>query len=236
MAQRASYSDAALANALASATSWRGVLHKLGLRATSGGAIASVRRRAQLLGCPIAHLDRPSSGGASGALAIGPSVDERGPGGGRAATALGGPEELADEDLGPSSARSNTGLLSAPPSMRFLRQTGPLLAASWYSLRGAAVSWPLEPCSYDLLVGSDQSLQRVQVKTTATRENGAWKVFLSRSGRERRPYRADEVDLFFLIDGDFGAYVIPANVIAQRHAVHLNGYERWRVHGAPFVS
>jgi len=82
-----------------------------------------------------------------------------------------------------------------------LRRTGPLLAAAWYSLRGVDVSWPLEPCAYDLLLRHEVGIRRVQVKTTTARENGAWKVFLSRSGSTRRRYGPSEVDLFFLIDG-----------------------------------
>lgn len=73
----------------------------------------------------------------------------------------------------------------------------------------------------------------MQVKTTVTRENGAWKVFVSRSGLDRRRYQADEIDVFFLIDGDMGAYEIRAGVVAGRHAIHLNRYEEWRVYGAP---
>lgn len=96
------------------------------------------------------------------------------------------------------------------------------------------MSWPLEPCAYDLVVGSTQGLVRVQVKTTTSRENGAWKVFLSRSGRGRRRYDVDEVDVFLLIDGELGAYEIPSSVVVGLHAVHLNRYEQWRVHGAPF--
>lgn len=212
MAQQATYSAGELSVALASSNSWRAVLGALGLRATSGNAIASVRRHAERLGLPTEHLVRPRND-------VLPSAPPGGSG-------------SRDAGRGDSTAAS----CLVPLDMTFLRRTGPLLSASWYSLRGAAVSWPLEPCAYDLLVGTNDRLLRVQVKTTTARENGVWKVFLSRSGRERRVYGADEVDMFFVIDGELGAYEIPAGAVAGRHAVHLNRYEEWRVHGAPFAA
>jgi hypothetical protein len=52
------------------------------------------------------------------------------------------------------------------PDIAHLDRAGSLLAASWFTLCGHSVSWPLEPSRYDLLVCTDEGIRRVQVKTT----------------------------------------------------------------------
>jgi len=74
MASRESYSDNELAGAVASSDSWRGVLRALGLRATSGSAIASVRRRAEQAGCPTDHLGAPRARQTGGEPAVSPEA------------------------------------------------------------------------------------------------------------------------------------------------------------------
>ena len=38
------------------------------------------------------------------------------------------------------------------PDMANLDRAGSMMAAAWFMLCGREVSWPLEPCRYDLLV------------------------------------------------------------------------------------
>lgn len=59
MARGPSYSDAELAVAVGSAASWRHVLRSLGLRGSSGAAIAGVRRQCERKGIDATHLGRP---------------------------------------------------------------------------------------------------------------------------------------------------------------------------------
>ncbi|PUB24850.1 hypothetical protein C8K30_108106 [Promicromonospora sp. AC04] len=95
-------------------------------------------------------------------------------------------------------------------------------------LCGNDVSWPLEPSRYDLLVSTVTGIRRVQVKTTRTRAGDSWKVYLSTTRGERRTYDPDEIDDFFIIDGDLNYYLIPVAVVGGLHAIHLNAYGRYR--------
>ncbi|WP_162621952.1 hypothetical protein [Microbacterium suaedae] len=47
--------------------------------------------------------------------------------------------------------------------------------------------------------------------------------------RDRRVYTADEIDDFFIIDGDFTFYLIPLEAMRGMHYVHLRAYEQYRV-------
>ena len=110
-----------------------------------------------------------------------------------------------------------------------------MIAAAWFTLCGHEVSWPLEPSRYDLLVCSpDGGFRRVQVKTTSTRVGSTWQVFLSTARRERKTYDPDEVDDFFIIDGNLTFYLIPIAAVGGLHAIHLRAYEQYRV--APMAA
>ncbi|WP_407320828.1 group I intron-associated PD-(D/E)XK endonuclease [Isoptericola halotolerans] len=114
-------------------------------------------------------------------------------------------------------------------STAYLGRAGSLLAAAWYTLCGRDVSWPLEPSRYDLLVGTAAEVRRVQVKTTTVRVGDAWKVNLSTSRRERRTYDPDEIDDFFIVDGNLDYYVIPVAAVGGLHLIHLSAYSRFRL-------
>lgn len=118
---------------------------------------------------------------------------------------------------------------STRPDFAHLDRAGPLLAAAWFTMCGQDVSWPLEPSRYDLLVGTRDGIRRVQVKTTTVRAGDTWKVYLSTSRRGRRLYDPDEIDDFFVIDGRLHCYLIPVPVVGGLHAIHLRGYERYRL-------
>jgi PD-(D/E)XK endonuclease len=115
------------------------------------------------------------------------------------------------------------------PDIAHLDRAGSLLAASWFTLCGCNVSWPLEPSRYDLLVCADEGIRRVQVKTTTVRAGDTWKVYLSTSRRERRTYDPDEIDDFFVIDGELACYLIPVAAVGGFHAVHLGAYRQYRL-------
>lgn len=117
------------------------------------------------------------------------------------------------------------------PDIANLGRAGALMAAAWMTLCGHTVAWPLEPARYDLLVGMENDLRRVQVKTTSVRVGTTWKVYLSTSRGTRRTYDPDEIDDFFIIDGDLACYLIPVVVIGGLHAIHLAAYTRYRVMG-----
>lgn len=118
------------------------------------------------------------------------------------------------------------------PDLTRLRRAAPLAAASWFMLCGHDVSWPLEPCRYDLLVELDGGVRRVQVKSTTVRTGTSWTVWLSTTRHGRTTYDVDEVDYFFVVDGDLGYYLIPSRVVGGLHAIQLSAYDDYRVRAA----
>ena len=118
---------------------------------------------------------------------------------------------------------------TARPDLAHLDRAGSLLAASWFTLCGQSVSWPLEPSRYDLLVCTRQGIRRIQVKTTKVRAGDTWKVYLSTSHRGRRTYDPDEIDDFFIIDGELTCYLIPVAAVGGLHAIHLSAYVQYQL-------
>lgn len=110
------------------------------------------------------------------------------------------------------------------------------MGAAWFALCGYEVSWPLEPARYDLLVKHDAGIERVQVKTTTVRAGTSWTAWLSTTGKGRTTYDIDEIDSFFIIDGNLAYYLIPARAVGGLHAIQLSAYSDYQVHpGSPGV-
>ena len=231
-----------LAAAVARSTSWRGVLRALGSASTSSSAISSVRQEVELAGLDHSHFVhrrrwteehlQESIGRARTwsevvtDLGLGPGSERRLRG---HAQRLGiDTTHLADEHPPPGTARP------APrPVLGNLRHAAPLLAAASLRLRGHHVSWPLEPTRYDLLVDLDSRLVRVQVKTTTHRQEGRWTVWLSSTSPTRQVYASDEVDAFYVIDGDLTHYWLPHERVAGFQAVALTAYTDCVLASAP---
>jgi len=105
-----------------------------------------------------------------------------------------------------------------------------MLAASWFTLAGFDVSWPLEPARYDLIAIKADRQRKVQVKTTAGSRRHGRQVWLSTTSRGPRTlYGTDEIDEFFVIDAALNFYRIPVQIVGGRHAITLDGYEACRV-------
>jgi hypothetical protein len=107
---------------------------------------------------------------------------------------------------------SLTGLAYQP---EHLRRVAPHIAMTWFMARGCTPSLPTEPEPYDLIVNTPAGLQRVQVKSTTCKSNGHWQVGVGHgSGGPRpqdrvMPYDHEEIELFFIVDGDFNMYLTP---------------------------
>jgi hypothetical protein len=110
-----------------------------------------------------------------------------------------------------------------------------LLAASWFELSGTPVSWPLEPCRYDLIVWRPEGPARVQVKTGTVRTGPSWMVRLSSSRGETRTYDPEEMDEFFVIDGDLNFYLVPVAVVGGLSAIHVSAYQTYRLRTEPWI-
>jgi len=120
------------------------------------------------------------------------------------------------------------------PDRRRLFRAGTLLAAAWFEASGASVAWPLEPARYDLLAQTPGGQRRIQVKTTINETGSTYAVTLStssHSGPGRRVYDPDEIDEFFIIDGDLNYYRVPISVAGGRSMLRLSAYAAYRVPG-----
>ena len=229
------FTDPDLADAVAGARSWRGVLRALGLPEQSASALRSARRRADALGLDYGHFTgqrRWSDAQLADAVRLSRTWTEVMDRLGLASTS--GSSQAA---LKSHAARLSLDVdhLTSPapepapfpgtPGVAHLDRAGPLLAAAWFTLRGYDVAWPLEPCRYDLIVTDGRGSQRVQVKTTTTTAGGSWAVRISSTRRTGTAiYSPDEVDHFFVVDGDLTYYLIPLRVVGGYQVIYLRRY------------
>jgi hypothetical protein len=199
--QRA-YDDASLAAAVASSHSWRGVLRQLGLNEKSTGALRTARRFADELGFDYSHFTgqrRWTDAALRDAVAHSHSWTEviftlRIKGGSSHAAVRGHARRLGlDTSHFRKSPPRPCFEWDLVPDTQHLSRAGALLAAGWFALSGCDVSWPLEPCRYDLVVSVEGRLQRIQVTTTNYRLRGAWMVRLS-PGDKSQVYDPDDID------------------------------------------
>jgi hypothetical protein len=236
------YSDEALIAAVATARSWRGVLRELGLLATSAAAARSVRRNAARLGLDSSHFTgrrRWTEQALADAVAASTSwsaVAKRlGLSGGSSTSLLKG-HALR---LGLDASHFGTAPVAAPvranvqPDLAHLPRAGSLMAATWLTLCGYEISWPLEPARYDLVASRNGSLIRIQVKTSRRWGAGGWDVSLSTTSGGRRTYDPDDIDAFFVIDGDLEFYLIPVAAVGGRYSITLSRYTPFRLEQLP---
>jgi hypothetical protein len=75
------------------------------------------------------------------------------------------------------------------------------------------------------LCSKPRSLSGGQVKTTTTQSGGSWVVRISSTRRRGVAiYSPDEVDHFFIVDGDLTCYLIPLRVVGGYQAIYLRRY------------
>lgn len=233
------YQDHELVQAVAVSRSWRGVLRELGLKGTSAQASRSVRRHADRLALDYSHF----TGGRGWTVdqfrrAVETSrtwaevVQLLGLSGGSSQTALKGHATRLGIDV----SHLNAGVVAPPaglstmvPSLRNLPIAGSTLAAAHLMLSGYQVAWPLEPCAYDLLASREDETIRVQVKTSRQRRGGSWVAALNSTSRKCRVYDPDDIDSFFVIDGDLNYFWLPVAVVGGLQQVNLNKYVEFRL-------
>jgi hypothetical protein len=232
------YSDTELAAAVQASHSWRGVLRALGLTATSASAMRSVRRHTVRLGLDHTHFtgqrrwtDEQLREAVADARSWSQVAEALALSGGSSTTTLKGHAlRLGIDTAHLARPRVPTGVSEAGrPDPANVSRAGPLLAAAWFELSGQSVSWPLEPVRYDLLVWRTDRAHRVQVKTATVRAGRSWTVWLSTTGRARRPYDPDEIDEFFVIDGDLQYYLIPIAVVGGFMTIQVSAYQAFRL-------
>jgi hypothetical protein len=232
------YSDDDLVNAVAESHSWRGVLRALGLNDDSAAAGRSARKRAAMLGIDVHHFTggrRWTTEQLTTAVVESRTwaevVSRLGLSGGSSQTALKGHAVRLGIDvthLG-RAPQAPVDMARLQPDLGYLARSGSLLAAAWFSLCGYDIAWPLEPCPYDLVASRDGDFLRVQVKTTKSRPANSWLVSLGSTSRSARGYDPDEIDYFFLIDGDLDYYLIPVAVVGGLLQISLSKYHQFRL-------
>ncbi|MCX2929783.1 group I intron-associated PD-(D/E)XK endonuclease [Mycobacterium sp. CVI_P3] len=227
------YSDAQLVEAVQASRSWRGVLRTLGLAGTSAAAMRSVRAQADRLALDYSHFtgqrrwtDQDLATAIQSATTWAQVGETLGLVGGSSMPTLRGHALRLGLDTAHLS-RPRKAHASEPgmrPQLRHLGRAGSLMAAAWFELCGHQVSWPLEPTRYDLLAWMGDSAARIQVKTTKVKQGSSWTVWISNTGKVRSTYDPDEVDYFFVIDGDFNFYLIPIAAVGGLTAIQLSAY------------
>lgn len=222
-------------------SSWRETLRRLGVQGTSSGSIRVVRARAERLGLDYSHFrggrrwtDSELTEAIREAQTWNSVATRLGLSGSSASTRVKAHAIRLGLDVSHLElAQSEEQRIDWEPSRQNIMRAGSMLAASWFALCGFDVSWPLEPCRYDLLAATPTEMRRVQVKTTTTRSHGSWKVFLSTTGHERKVYDPYEVDDFFIIDGELNFFLIPVADVGGLHAIHLNAYSAYQIPSYP---
>jgi PD-(D/E)XK endonuclease len=249
---RCSWTDDDLAIAVYNARSWRGVLRNLGLY--QSGPIHVVQREARRLSLDTSHFGsgvRWTDEQLTAALSEAASWRELMSWLGMRPESRRSKEKVKARaaQLGLSLdhlARPSRPQTKLPqevrvlaPEKRHLRDAAQSLVMAWFLIRGMWPAAPAEPRPYDLLLESRSVVKRVQVKTSiCTESSGSWHVGVGRhvGGGDRhnmrRPYRADEVDLFAIIDGDLVLYLIPRTAIADRTGINLGPYGQFMVGSA----
>jgi hypothetical protein len=245
---RRKWTDDQLRQAVATQRSWRGVLRALGLQASSGGSIGTVRRRADSLNLDFSHFTgsrtwadedlaeavETSRSWPEVAERLGLAKDRR------TGLRLKGDTLRLDIDIAHLEKSSTfpplSTLLHRRPDLSALRHAAPLIAAAWFSLRGLPVALPSEPQRYDLLVATPGRVERVQVKSTSSSTStGKWNVGIGHRPYRlekdwgKAPYDPDDIDLFAIINGLGELYLIPIRAVAGLTTICLSAYEQYKV-------
>ena len=243
------WSDDQLPAAVAAAKSWRGVMRELGLDPANGGTTRTIRRRAALLGLDSSHF----RGNRSWSDAMLRQAVTEGRTWEEVLTVLGLSERAGGErtlvkahalrlaldtsHLGRPEPRAADSC-ELEPSLSHLRRAAESLAATWFALCGRNVAFPVEPDAYDLLVDMPDGLKRVQVKTSTYKSKDGWLAQIGRrpysigNNAALMPYDPEDIDLFFIVDGDLAMYLIPSCIIAGRVQILLRTYRDYIIANA----
>lgn len=247
-----SWTDQQLIEAVAASANWRAVMRELGLPDGSAGRIRIVRRRADELGLDTSHFrggHRWSDTLLRSAISTSHTWDEAVEHLGLSSTSDSIRSFLKSHairlgiDYSHLTAQQpatppGSGYPRLEPSLEYLRTAGESVAAAWFTWSGCTVSRPVEPAVYDLLCELPDGIKRVQVKTTTFNGKNGWEVNVGHKphgGKGRRPhepYEPGDIDLFFIIDGDFRMYLIPAAALAGTVKVLLRTYKPYVIGSA----
>jgi PD-(D/E)XK endonuclease len=216
----------------------------LGLQSANAVALRILRRHAERLELDTSHF-RPRRTWTDESLRTAVQSSTTWAGVATALGLVGGGKTIAAIKAHAQRLRLEIGHLSAPtlvqgdavqyvaPDLSNLRTAAASIAMAWFLLRGCKASLPVEPCAYDVVADIGGQMKRVQVKTVTRRARGGWEAPVARSARADRAYRVtygiDEVDLFFIVDGEMTLYLIPIAAVAGKTVISLSAYTPYRV-------
>jgi len=235
------YVEEDLRAAVAASTSWREVMRALGFRTTNGYTARRIKSEAEQAGMDTTHFQprgprstvtdtslKAALADAHGwtdvfdALGLAYSTGNKDRARKRA-DMLGVPTDHLDAPAKPCIGEVP---FDAEPTHEALRAAGSALAAGWFAARGYAVSLPVEPRPYDLVVEASSALHRVQVKTATGKDSSG--EYICRIARVPRrdgrkvAYTSEEIDFFFVVDGDFRCYIVPFREVATQTTVTVS--------------
>jgi hypothetical protein len=248
MNDRRTWNDDQLRLAVKSSPSWRAVARALDLKGTSAGTIRVIKRHAARLELDTSHFTGQRRWSDQRLREVVPGASCWA----EVLTGLGATDDTANRArvkghavrLGvdyshlksPLAQPTPTEVFDEPVRPEMLRYSAAALAMAWFTLRGCAVALPIEPQEYDLLVTTSKGVQRVQVKSCASRNGrGYWDVGIGRrpyvldKTASKMPYDPESIDLFFIVLGDGSIYVIPSDVLAGRTSISADSYTPYRV-------
>ncbi|MCL2581072.1 MAG: group I intron-associated PD-(D/E)XK endonuclease, partial [Streptosporangiales bacterium] len=243
-----SWTDEQLIEAARTSEHWRGVMRTLGIQTNSAGVMTRIRRDVARLKVDVSHFKGSrtwSDAELIRAVTTSFTWDDV-----LSALGLATVQQSTRQHLVRHAARLGLEIshLESPspaavtptpvhPDLANLRSAAPSMAAAWFTLRGCPASFPAEPATFDLLASMQDGVKRVQVKTTTTWDKHR-KSWLARIGRRPHsegnrapliPYDPDEIDLFFIVDGDLTMYLIPVRDIAGKTSLLLRAYQGYIV-------
>jgi hypothetical protein len=250
LASTVTRTDEQLRAAVAESLSWQAVARKLGYPVITSTTRRHLQKRAATLGLDTSHFTGSSrrwsdrqlieaSPSASSweelcrRLSVSDYAEMR--------TLIKGHAVRLGIDLDHLSSPGTRGPIHSVPiaelpfELEHLRRAAPALAMSWFIGRGCTPALPIEPEPYDLIVSSPTGFQRVQVKSTTCFAKGEWTVTVGHRTDKNTPlvpYTDEEVDLFFIVDGDLNMYLLPLAAIGGRVRITLRPYQIYVVGNA----
>ena len=240
---RRRWTDTQLRDAVRANRSWRGVARGLGLKGTSSGVIRSIKTHAARLELDNSHFTGqrtwsdeslreivPQAGTWSEAmrrLGVGEDGTTR-----RTVKAHALRLGLDTSHLEPTpDPPVDPDVYGGEVRPEALRKAATAIATAWFMLRSMAVSLPVEPEAYDLLVTMPRGISRIQVKSSTCRTSGgSWQVGIGHRPYTldklagKAPYDPDSLDYFFIVDGDGRLFLIPVAAVAGRLNIWINSY------------
>ncbi|MFF0311159.1 group I intron-associated PD-(D/E)XK endonuclease [Streptosporangium sp. NPDC004379] len=245
LAARTTWTDEELRTAVAQSRSWRGVLRAMGRNESSAGVVRGMQRRAEELRLDTSHFtgqrrwsEKQLRAAIDEAESWADVIKHLGlTDNGENRTAVRRHAARLDLDTAPLSERLPDRPSQGLAQLSNLRRSAEPLAVAWFELRGHSTAIPSNAQPYDFLAEIDGRLRRVQVKSTTYRDPGSrsWMVRVGRrvpgptKNGPLMPYTSEEIDMFFIVDGDLDLYLIPVEATRGSIALNLKKYEKYKM-------